>query len=589
MLFAYAIAALSFVVARRFIARTRAFQEEWLLVAAAIPLALASSSLALLGFSWACGSICFVAKAATLLLFAFVAACLPQAKRLGNDRRALAFVLVGALLFLAINHYGYLYEEEGQYKSILNVWGDGPFHYGVINSFAFADNFPPEYPQLAGQKMGYPFLNDFYSAFLVTEGWGLRESIIIPNALLGFSLLALCYAFTKRVTGSKAAALLVLLLFFVNGNAGLFEFDGALDKDYSHLEDSGLWFMNLTYALFLPQRSLLLGYALFFLALSLIGRGDKKSLFAAGVTAGVMPLAHGHSCLALAVVGGWMLLEKKGWKWFFAPVAILAAPQLAWMLSQASDVFSGARSWWLEVMREMTAFELAGFWLANWWVVGVVGAAALFFEKKLRRFAVPFIALLVLGNAFRFQPWDWDNAKILSYAFYGFAVLASVALLKLASRGDRQKAAATLAVLLAVGSGALTFAWMLGAGQNAHYAVFDEKDFDFAEWVIEETPKGAVFLTGGSPQSVPTSLGGRSSFVGFTGWLWSHGLDYGGREAIMREVYDSGDCLLATENGIDFVVLGNREAHLEADETVFASWQKVFDNGRQRVYACANK
>ena len=586
MLFAFAIPLAAFLAAYHLVARSNAFQEEWLRVAAAVPLALASSGLVLLAFSWAAGSISFAAKSITLLLFAFLAALLmkKEVTPLKNDWKAFAVVAAGALLFLAINHYGYLFYEDGSYNSILNVWGDGPFHYGVINSFALADNFPPEYPMLAGQEMGYPFLNDFYSAFLVTEGIGLRESIIIPNALLGFSLLALCYLFTKRVTGSQAAALLVLLLFFVNGNAGLFQFNGALDKDYSHLEDNGLWFMNLTYALFLPQRSLLLGYALFFLALILIERGGKGNLFLAGTAAGLMPLAHGHSCIALAVVGGWMLLKKKGKQFFFAPAALLAAPQLAWVLSQAASVFSGFRFWWLELLREMSVAGVLAFWAANWWVVGLVGAGALFTEKKLRRFAVPFIALFVLANVFRFQPWDWDNIKILSYAFYGFAVLASITLVKLASRGGWRKAVAALAVLLAVGSGVLTFAWMLG-GQNAHYAVFDESDLGFAEWV-KTTPKDAVFLTGSSPQSVPSALGGRASYLGFTGWVWSHGLDYAEREATQKRVYATGNCALAKENGINFVVVGNRESHLEVNESVFASWEKVFDNGRQRVYQC---
>ncbi|PJD00930.1 hypothetical protein COU38_03590, partial [Candidatus Micrarchaeota archaeon CG10_big_fil_rev_8_21_14_0_10_54_18] len=76
MLFAFAIPLAAFLAAYHLVARSNAFQEEWLRVAAAVPLALASSGLVLLAFSWAAGSISFAAKSITLLLFAFLAALL---------------------------------------------------------------------------------------------------------------------------------------------------------------------------------------------------------------------------------------------------------------------------------------------------------------------------------------------------------------------------------------------------------------------------------------------------------------------------------------------------------------------------------
>jgi len=516
------------------------------------------------------------------------------------DKKTLALLGTAALLFLLLNLRVTLEPDAaGGAVSVINVWGDGPFHYGLVNSFAFGSNLPPEYPVLAGTPLGYPFLMDFWSACLVAGGLDLRSSVVYANALVFLALLCGAYALFKRL-GGKRAALIGLLLFFANGNAGIInaaEGGFALDKDYSHLEDAGLWFMNATYSLFVPQRSILLGYAIaccvFILFYDYVfGKAGKRELFFAGVLAGLSPLAHAHSALAIGLVFAAMFAykPKKEWLWFLAPAAVLGLPQVWWMLGQVRHGFAGVHIGWLNANEGKNLLELAAFWLANGWLILVLGVLGWFYAKKpeAKKFALPFAAFFILGNTIRFQAWDWDNIKILSYWFFASAALAGIFLDRLlSSKKNWLKAAAWLLTLLAIASALLTFAWMV-AGSNARYEVYSSQDFRLAEWAKANTPATAVFLTADSPQDPVSSLAGRRIALGFKGWLWSHGLDYSKRSALAEAAYGNPSCATLRQLGVDYVLLSPRERSLNPDYAAFDSapfLAKVFDANEYRVYA----
>jgi len=210
---------------------------------------------------------------------------------------------------------------------------------------------------------------------------------------------------------------------------------------------------------------------------------------------------------------------------------------------------------------------------------------------------VPFAAMFVVGNLVRFQTWDWDNVKLLAYWFFATSVLAAMFIYKVYSIKSKKKSTATaakaLAVLLfvfAVASGLLTLEWMAW-GSNARYETYPVRDLVVAEWIRGNTPPEAVFLTGDSPQSLPVSLAGRQGVIGFRGWLWSHGLDYGEAEQSVREFYRSPNCALVKKHGIDYVFLSPQETMFSPNEKALEQapfLEKVFDatsNGfRFRVF-----
>ena len=105
----------------------------------------------------------------------------------------------------------------------LHAYGDISLHLGIISSFAFGNNFPPESPILSGTKISYPFLIDFITAVFVNP-LSLRfdQAIALVGVLMmAVSIILLAY-FSLKVTGNKLAACLVLVLFFFNGGLGFF-------------------------------------------------------------------------------------------------------------------------------------------------------------------------------------------------------------------------------------------------------------------------------------------------------------------------------------------------------------------------------
>lgn len=55
-----------------------------------------------------------------------------------------------------------------------STYGDLAMHMGFVSSIAEQGSFPPEYNQLAGARLGYPFLADSLSASLYLFGTPLR-------------------------------------------------------------------------------------------------------------------------------------------------------------------------------------------------------------------------------------------------------------------------------------------------------------------------------------------------------------------------------------------------------------------------------
>jgi hypothetical protein len=67
--------------------------------------------------------------------------------------------------------------------------------------------------------------------------------------------------------------------------------------------------------------------------------------------------------------------------------------------------------------------------------------------------------------------------------------------------------------------------------------MFTTEDLQLAEYVREQTPKDAVFLTSDRHNHPIPCLAGRRIVMGYRGWLWTHGIDYHIREDNVLRIY----------------------------------------------------
>ena len=115
-----------------------------------------------------------------------------ERKRVRLEPLSRSVIIIIALIvcfYAVLNFTTVLFtNERGGWSGMLSVWGDYPFHLGLINSFVLRDNFPPQYPILIGSPLTYSFAIDFFTAVLVKNGLGLREGVWFVNIALFFCL-----------------------------------------------------------------------------------------------------------------------------------------------------------------------------------------------------------------------------------------------------------------------------------------------------------------------------------------------------------------------------------------------------------------
>src|SRR5262245_32129916 len=124
---------------------------------------------------------------------------------------------------------------EGLHTAPAINFGDLPFHFSAITSFAYGENLPPQNPIFAGMKFTYPFLIDFLTAFFIRSGADWRAAFFVGNFPLAIALVCLIESLTLAIFRNHLAARLAPVVFLFNGGLGFIKFF----RDFSS-QDRGL-------------------------------------------------------------------------------------------------------------------------------------------------------------------------------------------------------------------------------------------------------------------------------------------------------------------------------------------------------------
>ena len=174
-----------------------------------------------------------------------------------------------------------MFYPDGMHTAPANNYGDLPFHFSAITSFAYGENLPPQTPIFAGMKFTYPFLIDYLTAFFIRCGADWRSAFFVENIALALALVRLIETLTLKIFNNTVAARLAPVIFLFNGGLGfinffrefgeqsngLFNFLWRLPKTYT-INDAGLALAssnvplrwgNVFTTLLIPQRSMLFG------------------------------------------------------------------------------------------------------------------------------------------------------------------------------------------------------------------------------------------------------------------------------------------------------------------------------------------
>lgn len=555
------------------------------------------------------------------------------------------------------------------------VWADWSQHLTTTSSFAVAHNLPPQNPLFSGQGLRYPFLPDFQSATLVTLGASSAVALALPGAVLAVCVSLLIVALAVRLGAGAVAGVIAAAICFIGGGLGFTgiltdsclhhgfaagqcslsgfiahptdmpgivagtlrdlpglvaaqprAYDGLLTPTAQQPLPNQQWYTPL-FAWWLPQRSLLYGFAGALVVLTLVMAAVRSAArhwetFAlAGLVLGLMPLIHIHTLVAMAVVLFVVAVTWRRPEWLLLAgvTVVVAAPRMLSLLAGphgsvgAGNLFPTVEPGWMylggsgsrpplgvgSLVGAVVGFGAAlvspaywGFWIANTGVAlpvstvvlaavllrrvrGVVGAAAgrvtSLFPPDLLRVGLAFLGVFAIANVVVFQSWDWDNTKLLAYWYLGAALLTGTLVVRWWRRWWRGLAAATMATTLLL-TGVLVLLRLLPWTPSVDavggpYAVATADDVRVATTVAVATPRNAVFLTEGRPNDPLLTVAGRTSVMGYYGWLWSYGTDFGTRYADVRTMFEGCGSLaraqcavfpLLQRYGVDYVEIDDR-------------------------------
>ncbi len=515
----------------------------------------------------------------------------------------LAYALLMSLLLGRIFLQG-VFEHNGDIGTgMVDNFADITIHLGIVDSFLYGDNFPPEHPIMATKRLSYPFLADFTVALFLKLGMSYQGAFFLHNMMTALALAALLGWFARLLTNSRAAGLLTPVLLFFNGGMGwtmLFDESAKeggllallrnLPHDYTSNDEPYRWNNSLVYW-FVPMRSMLLAvpmmcaiWILWWRAITAwrqdSTRSQMRMMLAAGILAGLMPIIHTHSFLAMMGTAAILALLYRRWReWllFFVPACLVAAPLVA-LLASGTGMHTGnffAWQWgWTK-----GDHNFLWYWFLN---AGLFIPALIFSIVWLRRkeaisrdavmFYAPFTLWFIIPNIARLAPWDWDNIKILYIWFLGSLPFVAALLAYAWKKGAPEKLGAALLLVFLSLSGALDLYRQIVTPPA--WGVYSSQDRDFAAALRKETPPKSLFMT--APiHNTPVLLTGRRLVMAYSGTIWTNGMSYEETERDIRNVYEgSPDAIqILRRHKVNYLLLTSREFDWARDTKLTISEQ----------------
>lgn len=543
-------------------------------------------------------------------------------KAIHNHFSHLFFLIVSLGSYFSIVFWKMLnMKAGGLYAGHEHVWSDWALHIAIANIFAFKS---PRYwfsyhPLFANGKFTYPFLTDMISGIMMRLGFSIEFSFFFPSIILAITLISGLYFLFYLLTDSKKISAVAVFLFFLSGGIGFINLLKDLwnshswslllytAKDYGRFDIYQWYAGNVVVGLMMPQRAFLIGTAFGSWAVAgvlyVISR-DRflskklkiKILISAGTLAGVLPIAHAHSFIAVTAVTGFLCLTNfKKWKtlWPYVVTAGTVSSALYFIFIHGGIENKSFMTWNPGYMVNGDFFDWLRAWWLIWGIMPPVLAYGIFVNRKTinkSRWAIYIAAasLFTIGNLYLFQPIGWDNSKIFWWAYLIFSAPVAIALGNIWNK--RHFLFKIIAVILFI---ALTFIGTvelvkLIQTKKHEYQITSTDDINLGIVLRNNTDPLAIFLTAPSHNHFVMVWGLRPILMGFTAWAWNYGFDYYQRELDMKKMYLGGDGTveLLKKYKISYVAIGPAEINdLKANEQYFQkNFQLAFRNNNYRIY-----
>jgi len=483
------------------------------------------------------------------------------------------FKRLNLYIVLTYSFFGFLFwhfakemlivKGDGWYVGQVNLYGDLVYHLSLINKFQVLGSPLIDNPVFAGDKINYPMLPDFLTA-MIAQIYGVDFALFITTFTLGILSLITAHLLIKTFINNSKVVFLSLFIFLFNGGLGFYyffqdyfqsnqsiiEFLGKIPNEYTDIKEEGYWWINSYLAYFLPQRSFLFAFPITLTALCLLYYGWKKNnklyFFLSAILSGILPLIQAHSLFLLFILTAFYasfdLVTSKhkahafiNWSIYALTTAVISLPLFSLISSIGNPLaFIKFHPGWTNEHD-----NIFWFWLKNLGIfapIYIFSLVWLFKRRLLFVLHLPFAFIFIICNLLIFQPWSFDNSKLLIYWYFSASIVVAYFLYsEFFQENIFKKVAGFLLVFLMILSSSIdifrTFTPI------STYQIYSTTDLQVADFVKTFTKKDAVFVTATNHNNPIPTLSGRSTLLGFPGWLWSHGISYWQREEDVYTIY----------------------------------------------------
>lgn len=330
----------------------------------------------------------------------------------------LEWILIIFFAAACLRSFLWLTTWDGDQLKVLsrNNLGDLSLHWHYIQYLASGSNFWPDNPTLTGVAIRYPLGVDLFNALLLICGVPLMRGLVWVGLAGSF------FAGYALFRWGRAFAIAGLL--FNGGVTGFAFFFTWQLQDFQ----AALAWKNLFLAIFVTQRGFLFCLPAALLLLDswrsrISGQAPPMPFWCELVLYSVMPLFHFHTFLFLSItLGTSVLLGKNQLRPHALQLVAIALVPATWLTLlvtenfKASGVISLKPGWMQEDIPFLQFwFGNFGLWLFLWLVLLLLALRRK--DPELRAFLFPSLLVFALCSLFLFAPWDWDNTKLLIWAY----------------------------------------------------------------------------------------------------------------------------------------------------------------------------
>src|SRR2546423_1872186 len=452
-----------------------------------------------------------------------------------------------------------------------NNLGDLSLHLTYIRHFASGVPLWPDNPIEPFSKLRYPAGVDLFNAVLTLLGVGVIRGLVWVAVIAS---IVTFYAFYRWGGNFGIAAFLF--------NGGLVSYpvlQTFVFQDYQGAND--IAWKSIALSMFVTQRGVLYAFPVALLLLYqwrarffpdyaepvLVdtpeedrpsirpARGGPLPFWVEVSLYATLPLYHAHTFMALSLVlaflfilGDWDVRKRT---LLIVGLAVLPATFCVWITTDyfhASSFIKWHPGWVQSVVKGEMAMPLLQFWLINFgaWIPIVlffIGITALTVWKQVKApgfkisatvaFLIPAIAIFLVGYFVKLAPWEWDNIKIIVWAYFLILPFLWTDLIVYWPIHLR-----VLVYVALFASGFVTLCGGLAAGKNG-FGIANREELDAVGIAVAKVPAEARYA-GWPTWGHPVLLQGRKMVLGYPGHLWTQGFDFADTNNKLKALMEGG-------------------------------------------------